>query len=61
VTEQLEKAEVCDDPEGRRRYLSSVVAGVEVTSKANNLIRASLLPAWCSKSDSDMESVRAHS
>lgn len=47
VTEQLEKAEVCDDPERRRRYLSFVVvgggfSGVEVAGEINDLVRASL-------------------
>ncbi|MCS6302877.1 MAG: FAD-dependent oxidoreductase [Nitrospira sp.] len=46
VMEQLEKAEVCDDPERRRWYLSFVVVGggftgVEVVGEINDLIRAS--------------------
>jgi NADH dehydrogenase len=46
VMEQLEKAEVCDDPERRRWYLSFVVVGggftgVEVAGEINDLIRAS--------------------
>ena len=44
--EQLEKAEVCDDPERRRWYLSFVVVGggftgVETAGEINDLIRAS--------------------
>ena len=47
VREQLEKAEVCDDPERRRWYLSFVVvgggfSGVEVAGEINDLVRASL-------------------
>lgn len=47
VTEQLEKAEVCDDPERRRWYLSFVVvgggfSGVEVAGEINDLVRASV-------------------
>ncbi len=47
VTEQLEKADVCDDPERRRWYLSFVVVGggftgVEVAGEINDLIRASM-------------------
>ena len=47
VMEQLEKAEVCDDPERRRWYLSFVVvgggfSGVEVAGELNDLVRASL-------------------
>ena len=46
VMEQLEKAEVCDDPERRRWYLSFVVVGggftgVETGGEINDLIRAS--------------------
>lgn len=46
VTEQLEKAEVCDDPERRRWYLSFVVvgggfSGVEVAGEINDLVRVS--------------------
>jgi len=46
VMEQLEKAEVCDDPERRQWYLSFVVVGggftgVEVAGEINDLIRAS--------------------
>jgi NADH dehydrogenase len=46
VMEQLEKAEVCDDPERRRWYLSFVVVGggftgVETAGEINDLIRAS--------------------
>ena len=46
VMEQLEKAEVCDDPERRRWYLSFVVVGggftgVEAAGEINDLIRAS--------------------
>ncbi len=45
VMEQLEKAEVCDDPERRRWYLSFVVVGggftgVEVAGEINDLIKA---------------------
>lgn len=45
VMEQLEKAEVCDDPERRRWYLSFVVVGggftgVEAAGEINDLIRA---------------------
>lgn len=47
VMEQLEKAEVCDDPERRRWYLSFVVvgggfSGVEVAGEINDLVRGSL-------------------
>lgn len=47
VMEQLEKAEVCDDPERRRRYLSFVIvgggfSGVEVAGELNDLVHASL-------------------
>lgn len=47
VTEQLEKAEVCDDPERRRWYLSFIIvgggfSGVEVAGEINDLVRASL-------------------
>lgn len=47
VMEQLEKAEVCDDPERRRWYLSFVIvgggfSGVEVAGELNDLVRASL-------------------
>lgn len=46
VMEQLEKAEICDDPERRRWYLSFVVigggfSGVEVAGEINDLVRAS--------------------
>jgi len=46
VMEQLEKAEVCDDPERRRWYLSFVVVGggftgVEAVGEINDLIKAS--------------------
>jgi NADH dehydrogenase len=46
VMEQLEKAEVCDDPERRRWYLSFVVvgggfSGVEVAGELNDLVRDS--------------------
>lgn len=46
VMEQLEKAEVCDDPERRRWYLSFVVVGggftgVEAAGEINDLIKAS--------------------
>ncbi len=46
VTEQLEKAEVCADPERRRWYLSFVVVGggftgVEAAGEINDLVRAS--------------------
>ena len=46
VMEQLEKAEVCDDPERRRWYLSFVVvgggfSGVEMAGELNDLVRAS--------------------
>ena len=46
VMEQLEKAEVCDDSERRRWYLSFVVVGggftgVEAAGEINDLIRAS--------------------
>ncbi len=46
VMEQLEKAEVCDDPDRRRWYLSFVVVGggftgVETAGEINDLIRAS--------------------
>ena len=46
VMEQLEKAEVCDDPERRRWYLSFVIvgggfSGVEVAGELNDLVRAS--------------------
>jgi len=47
VMRQLEKAEVCADPDQRRWYLSFVVvgggfSGVEVVGEINNLVRASL-------------------
>ena len=47
VMEQLEKAEVCDDPERRRWYLSFVVvgggfSGVEIAGELNDLVRASI-------------------
>ena len=47
VMEQLEKAEVCDDPERRRWYLSFVIvgggfSGVEVAGELNDLLRASI-------------------
>jgi NADH dehydrogenase len=47
VMEQLEKAEVCADPERRRWYLSFVVVGggftgVEAAGEINDLVRASL-------------------
>ena len=46
VMEQLEKAEVCDDPERRRWYLSFVVigggfTGVETAGAINDLVRSS--------------------
>ena len=46
VMEQLEKAEVCADPERRRWYLSFIVVGggftgVEAVGEINDLIRAS--------------------
>jgi NADH dehydrogenase len=46
VTEQLEKAEVCEDPERRRWYLSFVVigggfTGVETAGAINDLVRSS--------------------
>lgn len=46
VMEQLEKAEVCDDPDRRRWYLSFVVvgggfSGVEVAGELNDLVRDS--------------------
>ena len=46
VTDQLEKAEVCADPERRRWYLSFVVVGggftgVEAAGEINDLVRAS--------------------
>lgn len=46
VTEQLEKAEVCADPDWRRWYLSFVVVGggftgVEAAGEINDLIKAS--------------------
>ena len=47
VMEQLEKAEVCDDPERRRWYLSFVIvgggfSGVEIAGELNDLVRASI-------------------
>lgn len=47
VTDQLEKAEVCTDPERRRWYLSFVVVGggftgVEAAGEINDLVRASV-------------------
>ncbi len=47
VMEQLEKAEVCDDPARRRWYLSFVIvgggfSGVEVAGELNDLVRASI-------------------
>ncbi|GKS56488.1 nucleotide-disulfide oxidoreductase [Nitrospira sp.] len=46
VTEQLEKAEVCADPEQRRWYLSFIVVGggftgVEAAGEINDLVRGS--------------------
>jgi NADH dehydrogenase len=46
VMEQLEKAEVCDDPVRRRWYLSVVIvgggfSGVEIAGELNDLVRAS--------------------
>ncbi|MFO0775159.1 MAG: FAD-dependent oxidoreductase [Nitrospiraceae bacterium] len=46
VMQQMEKAEVCDDPERRRWYLSIVVvgggfSGVEVAGELNDLLRES--------------------
>lgn len=50
----LEKAEVCEDPERRRQYLSVVVvggghSGVETTGEINDLLRGSrrFFPAIC--------------
>ncbi|HET7537184.1 MAG TPA: FAD-dependent oxidoreductase [Candidatus Didemnitutus sp.] len=47
VLQQLEKAEVCDDPARRRWYLSFVVvgggySGVETAGEINDLVRSSL-------------------
>jgi NADH dehydrogenase len=47
IMRQLEKAEVCDDPERRRWYLSIAVvgggfSGVEVAGQLNDLVRASV-------------------
>lgn len=47
VMEQLEKAEVCGDPERRRWYLSFVIvgggfSGVEVAGELNDLLRSSV-------------------
>jgi len=47
VIEQMEKAEVCDDPERRRWYLSFIVvgggySGVETAGEINDLVRSSL-------------------
>lgn len=46
VMEQMEKAEVCDDLEQKRRYLSFIIvgggfSGVEVAGEINNLVRTS--------------------
>lgn len=46
ILEQLEKAEVCDDPERRRWYLSFIVvgggySGVETAGEINDLVRSS--------------------
>jgi len=46
ILEQLEKAEVCDDPERRRWYLSFIVvgggySGVETAGEINDLVRTS--------------------
>lgn len=46
ILEQLEKAEVCDDPERRRWYLSFIVvgggySGVETAGEINDLVRGS--------------------
>lgn len=46
VMEQMEKAEVCDDPERRRWYLSFIIvgggfSGVEVAGEINDLVRRS--------------------
>ena len=47
ILSQMEKAEVCDDPEKRRWYLSFVVvgggySGVETAGEINDLVRSSL-------------------
>lgn len=47
VLQQLERAEVCDDPEKRRWYLSFIVvgggySGVEAAGEINDLVRGSL-------------------
>jgi NADH:quinone reductase (non-electrogenic) len=47
VMQQLEKAEVCDDPERKRWYLSFIVvgggfSGVEAAGEINDLVRGSL-------------------
>lgn len=47
VLQQLERAEVCDDPERRRWYLSFIVvgggySGVEAAGEINDLVRGSL-------------------
>ncbi|MBL9214456.1 MAG: FAD-dependent oxidoreductase [Opitutaceae bacterium] len=47
VLQQMEKAEVCDDPEKRRWYLSFIVvgggySGVEIAGEVNDLVRSSL-------------------
>lgn len=47
VLQQLERAEVCDDPEKRRWYLSFIIvgggySGVEAAGEINDLVRGSL-------------------
>ncbi|MGH9551656.1 MAG: NAD(P)/FAD-dependent oxidoreductase, partial [Terriglobales bacterium] len=47
IMEQLEKAEVCDDPERQRWYLSFIIvgggfSGVEMAGEINELVRRSL-------------------
>ena len=47
ILSQLEKAEVCDEPERRRWYLSFIVvgggySGVEIAGEINDLVRGSL-------------------
>ena len=46
IMEQMEKAEVCDDPEKRRWYITFIVvgggySGVEVAGEINDLVRSS--------------------
>jgi NADH dehydrogenase len=65
VMEQLEKAEVCESPERKRRYLSFVIvgggfSGVEVAGEINDLVRSSL-KFFSNIQESDVKVVIVHS